>query len=531
MVYFRNMLIKDGKSLLIEKSNLEIESEMVKNLMDDIQITRGDKLTKYTMKIHYKYIQDKLFSEGQQFGFSMMVSDGEYEATKGKFILNIQDNNSTKDLTPIDMVHKFSVTAYIEKPLDTLDTYEKNILTINNYSLILKDGEIYFNDSKLSTMGETGLFVCINYDGQNHNDKNLTIITYSIGAKKFLKVDDVKQNTYNVPLYSHYKKINISINKCVKDLQVTEYLMNFDPTTDTWATNKSIKDAGQTGWMGYFTEALLYPSTAKKAGTIEFIKDSSSHTSGSSSNSSSGASSPVNLPDSDSNKITIPALINFVGESKFDKLFKDSTFNGAKRLVEELGITFQEFQQSKEKEYQIQIKIIPGGHMDYYTKDTIILRYDIINERGYNNFPDLPFNVESEKRITLKILIDSENKNKKMVLKQTKKTRSHSGWKNTWKYENKYNSLQEYIFFNNKYFIVKTQGEILRANKFGSFYTISDLNMSKTYFIDGELSYKETCNFLENTKPILFKYITVDKKTFFKLFELNDEIFKNLQLI
>ena len=50
--------------------------------------------------------------------------------------------------------------------------------------------------------------------------------------------------------------------------------------------------------------------------------------------------------------------------------------------------------------YQIQIKIIPGGHMDYYTKDTIVLRYDIINENGDK---EIPFNIASEKRITLKM--------------------------------------------------------------------------------------------------------------------------------
>ena len=68
--------------------------------------------------------------------------------------------------------------------------------------------------------------------------------------------------------------------------------------------------------------------------------------------------------------------------------------------------------------YQIQIKIIPGGHMDYYTKDTIVLRYDIINE---SENKEILFGTASQKRITLKMLIDGENKKKKMILKQNKK--------------------------------------------------------------------------------------------------------------
>jgi len=165
--------------------------------------------------------------------------------------------------------------------------------------------------------------------------------------------------------------------------------------------------------------------------------------------------------------------------------------------------------------------------MDYYTKDTIVLRYDIINENGDK---EIPFNIASEKRITLKMLIDGGNK-KKMVLKQNKKKKNHSGWKNKWGYENKYNSSPENILFNKKYYIVKHKGLVLRGNKFGTFYEILNFSKNKSYFIDGELSYKEKCKFVKNNKPITYKYMTLDKKTFFKLFELNDEIFQNLKLI
>ena len=177
--------------------------------------------------------------------------------------------------------------------------------------------------------------------------------------------------------------------------------------------------------------------------------------------------------------------------------------------------------------YRIQIKMIPRGHMDYYSKDTIVLRYDIINK---SDNKEILFGIASQKRITLKLLIDGKNK-KKMILKQNKKKRSHSGWKNGWSYQNKYKSLQKNILYNKKYYIVKNQGNILRGNKFGTFYDIYDINKTKGYFIDGALNYKEKCKFVKNTEPITYKYMTLDKKTFFKLFELNDEIFQNLHLI